>query len=235
MKNKDLVSGNILSIDFEIVPNGDLYHIGAVLKDKIFQRKDIKDLKIAIRELDRFSKGADYILGHNIVKHDLPAAKDLFPGADFLTLPVIDTLFLSPLAFPENPYHKLVKDYKLIKTAKNDPVADARLALAVFEDQAAAFCALKKREPGLIAFYAFAFEIDGFGDDRFSLKGNFDLFLKLSGSIPDRQEAKRIFQDLARGKVCEKGLGEIWEACSNHADKRPMLAYVLSWIMVSGG
>ena len=45
-----------------------------------------------------------------------------------LLLPVIDTLFLSPICFPENPYHRLVKDYKLVSESLNDPVADSRLA-----------------------------------------------------------------------------------------------------------
>jgi len=27
----------------------------------------------------------------------------------------VDTLVLSPLCFPENPYHRLVKDYKLVR------------------------------------------------------------------------------------------------------------------------
>jgi ATP-dependent DNA helicase RecQ len=235
MKNNPCLLKNIISIDFETVPNGDLYHIGAVFKDKTFQRKDIKNLKAALRDLSEFSKDADYILGHNIIKHDLPIAKNLFPEANFLTLPVIDTLFLSPLAFPENPYHKLVKDYKLIKNSKNEPVADARLAWTVFEDQMAAFSALAQREPRLIAFYAFAFEKPDFSGDKFPLKGNFDLFQELAGQIPEKHGAKTIFQELARGKVCETGLGEIWESCSNHVDKRPMLAYALSWIMVSGG
>jgi len=226
---------NILSIDFETIPNKNVYHIGAVFKDKIFERKNITNIKTALRDLSQFSKGADYILGHNIINHDLPVAKDIFPEAGFLTLPVIDTLFLSPLAFPENPYHKLVKDYKLVKNSKNDPVADVNLARAVFEDQVAAFSALKQREPGLIAFYAFAFEINGSGNERFCLKGNFDLFQNLTGKIPGKQEAKAIFQDLARVKVCETGLGKIWETFSGHVDKRPILAYVLSWIMVSGG
>jgi len=59
---------NILSFDFETIPNGDTYHIGAVLEDKTFQRKDIKHLKTALSDLDEFSKSADYILGHNIIK-----------------------------------------------------------------------------------------------------------------------------------------------------------------------
>ncbi|MBU2455412.1 MAG: DEAD/DEAH box helicase, partial [Proteobacteria bacterium] len=217
------------------VPNGDIYHIGAVFKDKTFERTDITNLKIALTDLSAFSKGADYILGHNIVNHDLPAAENALPQACFLNLPVIDTLFLSPLAFPENPYHKLVKNYKLIKNSKNDPVADAVLARAVFKDQMAAFSDLNKREPSLVAFYAFAFDTMGFGNQRFGLKGVLDLFCFLAGNIPDTEAAKSIFHDLAREKVCETGLEEVWEDCMGHTKKRPMLAYVLSWIMVSGG
>jgi len=230
---------NILSFDFEIVPSGDIYHIGAVFKNKTFQRKDIKHLKTALSDLSEFAKGADYILGHNIVNHDLPVARDAFPKADFLNIPVIDTLFLSPLAFPENPYHKLVKDYKLVKNSKNDPIADANLARAVFEDQMAALSDLKRREPGLIAFYAFAFENFGHGNEKFKLRGIFDLFHLLSDkkpdTKPDKEEAKTIFQNFAKEKVCRTALGEIWEECFDHAGKRPVLAYVLSWIMVSGG
>ena len=122
-----LVLNNILSIDFETIPDKNVYHIGAVFKNKIFERKNITNIKTALRDLSQFSKDADYILGHNIINHDLPVAKDILPEANFLTLPVIDTLFLSPLAFPENPYHKLVKDYKLVKNSKNDPIADGRM------------------------------------------------------------------------------------------------------------
>ena len=226
---------NILIIDFETIPNGDLYHIGAIFKNKIFQRKDIKDTRAALNELSEFSKGADYILGHNIINHDLPIAKGILPNANFLDLSIIDTLFLSPLAFPENPYHKLVKNYKLVKNSKNDPVADANLASAVFKDQVAAFSSLKKTEPDLLLFYAFAFEPLYFGNEKFRLKGNYDLFHFLSGGAPDKKTAKKIFQELCKGKVCSIGLLEVWEAYFDHSFKRSVLAYVLSWIRVSGG
>jgi len=226
---------NILSFDFETVPNGDTYHIGAVLKDKTFQRKDIKHLKIALSDLSEFSKGADYILGHNIVNHDMLIAKEAFPEPGFLDLPVIDTLFLSPLAFPENPYHKLVKDYKLVKNSKNDPIADAKLARTVFEDQLSAFSALKQREPGLIVFFAFAFENAFFGSEKSELSGVFDLFHFMSEKVPDRQEAKNIFQNLSKEKVCRAALEKVWEDFSGRPAGRPVLAYVLSWIRVSGG
>lgn len=49
------------------------------------------------------------------------------PNLKLLHLPVIDTLFLSPICFPENPYHRLVKNYKLVSESLNDPVSDALL------------------------------------------------------------------------------------------------------------
>lgn len=225
---------NILSIDFETGPGGDLYHLGAVFKGKVFERKEIKNSKKALEALGEFARQAEYILGHNIVKHDLPVARAILPEAGFLNLPVIDTLYLSPLAFPENPYHRLIKDYKLVKTSKNNPVADARLAQAVFEDQVAAFSAMGQQQPRLVDFYAFAFDNKGAGNEEGALGGNFDLFYSLSGRTPTAQEAKTIFRDLTREKVCATGLEKIWDRLT-HKGKPSVLAYVLSWILVAGG
>ncbi|MBU1168670.1 MAG: RecQ family ATP-dependent DNA helicase [Proteobacteria bacterium] len=219
---------HILVIDFETVPRGELYHIGAVLDGRVFEKKDIKHLKTAFNWLSEFARDADFILGHNIVNHDLAVARDIHPEAGFLKLPVIDTLFLSPLAFPENPYHKLVKDYKLVKHSKNDPVADARLARAVFDDQLAAFVDLNAREPGLLSVYNFAFELS-------NITGLSQVFHCLSGPAPDEAAAKFRFREICRGKVCDTGLETVWNACCSHPSKRPMLAYILSWIRVSGG
>ena len=103
-------------------PEGPIFHIGGQFQGRSFDRRNIKNVPAAIGELDRFSTGATTLLGHNIIAHDLPAARAVAPDAKFLSLPVIDTLFLSALAFPENPYHRLVKDYKLVKSGKSDPV-----------------------------------------------------------------------------------------------------------------
>jgi ATP-dependent DNA helicase RecQ len=229
---------NILAIDFETVPNGDTYHIGAVLNDKSFERKDIKNLQKALEELARFSQKADFILGHNIVNHDLPIAKAQFSEAKFLNLPIIDTLFLSPLAFPENPYHKLVKNYKLVKTSKNSPVADAKLAMAVFNDQIAAFADMLQTNQALISFFTFAFDSpcnETLEDSRLNLNGIFKLFHTLSKDTPDPNQAKKIFQNLCRDKICSAGFDEVWEEFCNNRVKKASLAYVLSWVMVSGG
>jgi len=223
--NSDIT--DILIIDFEQVPHGDIYHIGAVFKDKIFQKKDIKDVKAALNKLSEFSKGARYVLGHNIINHDLPMVKKYLPEAYFLNLPVIDTLFLSPLAFPENPYHKLIKGYKIVKTSKNDPVADAKLAKKIFDDQKSAFSILNKTDPDLILFFTFALELTN--------SGNFDLFYSISKKHIDKNRAKKIFKNLCAGKVCSTGLDKVWAKYCDDKSKRSVLAYVLSWIRVSGG
>lgn len=44
---------------------------------------------------------------------------------------MIDTLWLSSLVFIKQPYHKLVKDYKIDKT--NDPIEDAKICKKLFD------------------------------------------------------------------------------------------------------
>ena len=109
--------------------------------------------------LDEFAGNARGVLGHNILDYDLPILARLRPDLRFLNKPVIDTLFLSPLAFPENPYHRLVKDYKLVRDTVNDPVADARLAASVFLDQWESFSRMAASGRGeVLSFYRFCFE-----------------------------------------------------------------------------
>ena len=223
----------VLALDFEATPDGSCFHIGAVLGDGSFCRKNITDLGAALQDLSVFARTAEYLLGHNIIHHDLPLAAGTGCGGSLLDLPVIDTLFLSPLAFPENPYHRLVKDYKLVRTSKNDPVADARLALAIFQDQMAAFWGLNQTCPGLIQFLAFAFS-DFCLAPQFNLRGIHDLFESLSRTTVDRAEALGLFKDLTFEKVCPKGLEDLWTLQGEKVSQTPVFAYLLSWLRVSG-
>ena len=89
------------------------------------------NLPAALTQLDAFSDAAAFLLGHNLIAFDaahLAAAK---PDLRLLTLPMVDPLWLNPLAFPRNPYHHLVKHYKdgqLQRGSLNDPELDARIA-----------------------------------------------------------------------------------------------------------
>ena len=97
--------------------------------------------------LDALTQDAAFVLGHNVIAFDQPALAVLHPALALHRLPLIDTLELSPIAFPQNPYHRLVKDYKLCTTTRNDPVQDAELAYALFLDQRAALQARVAEHP----------------------------------------------------------------------------------------
>ncbi len=87
-----------------------------------------------------FVQGADFLCGHNILRHDLPYLRRMTDRP--VPAGVIDTLYLSPLLFPKKPYHALLKDDKLQTEELNNPVNDCLKAAQLFRDETAAFLAL---------------------------------------------------------------------------------------------
>ncbi|MDE7379344.1 MAG: RecQ family ATP-dependent DNA helicase [Paraprevotella sp.] len=83
--------------------------------------------------LIEFLKDVDYICGHNIIHHD---AKYLFGEVSHRWI-LIDTLYVSPLLFPDKPYHRLLKDDKLLSEQMNNPVNDCRKACELLMDEVA--------------------------------------------------------------------------------------------------
>ena len=124
----------ILSFDLELGRDEKLRHLGAVIGQQILNIKN--NTTNSITQLDLLAQNADFILGHNILDFDLPWLSRQPQQLQYLLKkPIIDTLYLSPLAFPTNPYHKLVKDYKLVRDTLNDPVNDAKLSMQIFSEQ----------------------------------------------------------------------------------------------------
>lgn len=180
-------------------------------------------------ELDRLSAGSAFLLGHNITGHDLPVLKSLFPDLALFRLRVVDTLWLSPLAFPQNPYHSLVKDYKLIKDSGNDPLKDAQLSFRLFEDQMGAFEQLLVQSPEELACYHYLLAgVPGADYDR--------LFSVVrEAPKPRLEEVRRFLLNLAGPKVCGTRLRQLLAEDLDQADSHVPLAYVLAWLRVSGG
>ena len=130
-----------IAIDLEVNrESGQIYRMAALRGDStdkpfLFSGGHLLD---ALRELDAFAVGMEFLVGHNIIAFDIPHLQASAPGLRLLELPVIDTLRLSPLTFPRNPYHKLVKHYKdggLLRFNANDPELDARICLDLFQDE----------------------------------------------------------------------------------------------------
>ena len=87
-------------------------------------------------DFEHFINDSKYICGHNICHHD----------SNYFNRPkeshLIDTLYLSPLIFPEKPYHRLLKDDKIITDELSNPLNDAIKARELFFDEVNAFGSL---------------------------------------------------------------------------------------------
>ena len=91
----------------------------------------------SLGEFENFIKNTFFLCGHNIIKFDL---RYIFPTIEAAGVrSVIDTLYLSPLLFPQKPYHKLLKDDKIQSDDLNNPLNDAQKAMELFMDEVSAF------------------------------------------------------------------------------------------------
>jgi len=135
--------GEIIFFDTEVNPKlGRVKDFGAVSKKghKLHTGNHV--------EFIEFVQEASFLCGHNIIRHDLKYLKNM--GKFVLSIPVIDTLVLSPLLFPKRPYHKLVKDDKLNTEQLNNPLNDAIQAMHLFYDEVTIY---HKLEPWIKSIY----------------------------------------------------------------------------------
>lgn len=186
------------------------------------------DRKLAPR-LDGLTEGAAFVLGHNVVAFDQPALAALHPGLALHRLPLTDTLELSPVAFPQNPYHRLVKDYKLCTTTRNDPVRDAELAYELFIDQDKALRQRADDHPdeALCLHFLLAPE---------NGKGVANFFATLRRALrPSLAEAAAAWQRATAGKVCLTAQRTLLEHWLPDPSWHKPLAYALAWLRVAGG
>ena len=126
---------DFLALDLEVGRNDDRIHAFGAVRSRSGKAQTFHggDLDTALKNLDAFAKGADYLLGHNLIAFDLPHLSAAKPDLRLLRLSAVDTLRLNPLAFPRHPYHHLVKHYQdgqLKRGRVNDPVHRAITALS---------------------------------------------------------------------------------------------------------
>ncbi len=220
-----------LSIDLEVAKDGSRIHaLAGVLAgtDRSITHRG-RNLTSGLKQLDRLARRASFILGHNIIAFDLPHLKAARSSLRLLKLPVIDTLRLSPLAFPRNPYHHLVKHYQdggLTRRQLNDPKLDAELALKVFDDQRDA---LRRAPNDLLAAWHWLCTPDAERIDR-ALD---ELFRTIRGTDrPTDSEARRNIRAQLAGNACATQVRSV----SDDAHKFGWaLAYALAWLSVAGG
>ncbi len=183
----------------------------------------------AIAEINALTAGAVFVLGHNIRRHDLPSLAQNYPDLDLLKLPLVDTLELAPIAFPANPYHPLLKDYKPIRDSRNDPLKDARLSLALWQ---AEYHALAKRAtdvPDELLCYHYLLA----KEQRAGL-GSF--FTRVRRAVlPHKRDVVAAIGRLCNDKVCPRQLYATLPKIMLEPAIGQAFAYVLAWLQVSGG
>jgi ATP-dependent DNA helicase RecQ len=230
----NLFLSRCVSIDLEVNPKTAKVFAFAAVRSGILAGLVHKGgpLDAGLGRLEAFCQGAEHLIGHNILCHDLPHLVANRARLAALGAAPIDTLWLNPLAFPRNPYHHLVKHYqdgRLQAGHVNDPELDARLVLQVLADQIAAFGKLGEEVPvALLAYHHLT--------TRGEAAGGFDaLFQHLRGArAPDFGEAHAAIRHLLAGRACNHRLDQTLGRLSDPRLGWPM-AYALSWISVAGG
>lgn len=221
--------GNCVAVDLEIHPEShELLKLGAIApgRDRYLHLGGSRDASKHLHQLDAFCKQAALIVGHNISDHDIPWIKTHYPRLELLSLPLIDTLYLSPLAFPRNPYHRLVKDYKIVRESINDPTGDARLTLSLFSDQIDAFYAMKPEITGIYGYLL----------NKSYPKDGYDVLFRsiLETDLPHKGSVPAAMRRLCEGKVCTSRADDVFTPKAIESDNAVHLAYILAWLQVAG-
>ncbi|MCQ2299613.1 MAG: RecQ family ATP-dependent DNA helicase [Bacteroidales bacterium] len=169
-------------VDVEVgVKDKKIHDIGALRWDgALFHSADRSALM-------RFLEDVYFVCGHNIIHHD---AKFLF-GDKVLRWVLVDTLYVSPLLFPERPYHRLLKDDKLVSEQVNNPVNDSKKARDLLMDEVARWNALPEAKKAI--YSTLLYDVPEFAG-----------FLELVGARPiARTEVPRLIIDAFHDKICE--------------------------------
>ena len=223
-------SPSCLSLDLEVGGNDRRIHaFAAVSPDSgrplVFRGRGLAK---ALARLDELASNTDFLLGHNLIKFDLPHLAAAAPDLRLLELPAVDTLWLNPLAFPRNPYHHLVKHYQdgqLKRGRVNDPELDARLALQVFGDQRRALLHEAPADLLLAWHWLTTAGAEGAGFDAF--------FSSLRATTrPSEAEARSAIEGRLAGRVCRTHARAV---AGRAASSGWALAYALAWLSVAGG
>ena len=219
-------------LDIEAVPGGKLLALGAVYGDQHLLAESSKELKRAESVLRSWVQEASFVAGHNVLWHDLPILEAAGLGGLFEGLPVVDTLALSPLAFPKNPYHRLIKNDLLVSLSKKNPVGDARNSRQVLSDALDALSPGNKAEAERNRYIGYA--VSGEALPRGGSMGIAQVFQVLDADGPEEAEAASFLERLPGGRCCSTALTDLQKAAAADPAVRLASAYLVAWLEVAG-
>lgn len=132
-----------------------------------------------------FLRDVNFVCGHNIIHHD---AKYLW-GNSHPNCILVDTLYMSPLLFPERPYHRLIKDDKLVSEQMNNPLNDCEKARTLLFDEIEQWKSLTEIKQLILA-------------SLLKGKSEFDGFLRMVGAEYIDDGLPELIRQEYEGKVC---------------------------------
>ena len=100
-------------------------------------------------------QAADFICGHYFLYHDFHYLQEDLAQVHRYQEHIIDTLLLSPLLFPERPYHALNKDYKTEFAQSNNPLMDCQITRDLLEEEVKTFFRLPEHTSSTKWFFCF--------------------------------------------------------------------------------
>ena len=215
--------------DLECGEDGSVYAIGAIFRTHAPLRgRNSEQVRREMPALRDWVGAADYICGHNIISHDLPKLGQI-RGPENFADKVVDTLYLSPIAYPKSNYHHLLKEDKLAKESRNDPVQDSRSCQQLLGAICEKYLKLKNED---LALYAYAFHLA-------NLPGMAALFWRLlqakGGQVPPltdirNQHLSDLFRQQNDDRCCMESL-EVIEGGNGPL----VLAYIHAWLQSAAG
>ncbi|MGN0311048.1 MAG: RecQ family ATP-dependent DNA helicase [Bacteroides sp.] len=192
-----MLSSRYAFVDVEVgIKDRKIHDIGAIRWDGAFFHSANK------RELMDFLQEVEYVCGHNIIHHD---AHYLFDKETSSHYSLVDTLYMSPLLFPERPYHRLLKNDKLLSEQVNNPVNDCEEARDLLMDEVAQWHRLSSEKKTILATLLHnQEEFQGFLSFVGALAGNKEMLVEQIGSAYNGQICSNAnLENIIQEQPCE--------------------------------
>lgn len=173
-----------------------------------------------------FCAGASFLCGHNIVSFDSKYLER--EGVELEKTRLVDTLLMSPICFPKKPYHRLVKDDKLIEDADNNPLNDAKKCMELYLDEVNEFYKLSENMRGI--YYELLHEKKGFDGFFDSIYAKYDL-VDVSSTIINEFDGKICSNSDVNGLIENYPVELAYALASISADDRDSI--IPAWVKIN--
>lgn len=220
-------------IDLEVNADGDVMELG-VWSAATRERVRSSGVSALLGKIEQHMDEGSVLCGHNILAHDLPILAERYPRVIAMhKVPVIDSLILSPLAYPKNPYHSLVKDKALV-SQMNDPLKDCIASAMVLSDSLDVFQANVDRQPDFIKLILSCLATGSLPEAGKRGIGTLHELFKLD-ALPIESEATwQLMAGLCSDRGCHNNLRDFWRTAHQSAAHRTAFAYFFAWLAVAG-